>query len=172
MFEYEAKTGRLFIPLTDKNDYYRLNDRYQVWQFDGNRFVDKGSQPHKDFHSSLSEYVSLLQYFETKDYIIRVDSLADKSLRFATWKKPKTMTDQPDKVIDKGCRNEYKPINERVKCGDGYRFTRNDYEYLVSYSETKFDENGLGENHDYLVIKKSGKVVMKQEKLRNKGKRQ
>lgn len=49
MFEYEAKTGRLFIPLKDKEDYYSLNDRYHVWQFDGSRFVDKGSQTTQGF---------------------------------------------------------------------------------------------------------------------------
>lgn len=165
LFEYEPRTGRLFIPLTDKKYYYDLNDRYHVWQFDGNRFVDKGSQPHKDLNSSLSEYVCLLQYFETKDFIIRVDSLADNSLRLASWKKPKGMSEQPDKVIDNGCRNEYKVVSERIKCGDGYRFTHDDYLYLVSYSETKFSKDGWGKNHDYLIIKKNGKVVLKQEKI-------
>lgn len=165
ILEFEPKTGRLFVPLTDKNDYYTLNDRYHVWQFDGNRFVDKGCQPHKDLHRSLSEYVCLLQYFDTKDYIARVDSLADKTLRLALWKKPKTMANQPDKVIGNGCRNEYKSVSEGVKCGDGFRFNHNDYQYLVSYSETKFDKNGWGKNHDYLVVKKKGKVILKQEKI-------
>lgn len=165
IFEYEPKTRRLFIPLADKDNIYDLTDRYRVWQFDGHRFVDKGEQAHKDLHPSVRAYHCLVRYFTTKDYIVRVDSLADRQLRYASWRKPKTMSDAPDLVLTGGVRRTFPSAPDEHKRDDEFAFRKGDMEYIVDHEEVVQDKNGSDTHScNYLLVKKRGRVVMKQQK--------
>lgn len=97
MFEYDTSTKRLYVPLVD--EAMRTTDRYMVYQHDGHRFVCLDEQPHKGIHSSVSDYVRLVRYFNVAGHIGRIDSLADGKLRLAVWKRPKTMSNKPDFVL-------------------------------------------------------------------------
>ncbi len=158
--EYDNKTKNLYEPVSD---WIILKDRYVVWHFNGSRFVKLGEQPHKDLHKSLSEYNRLISYFTTKDYIVRVDSLDSHELRYASWKRPKTMADKPDLVLTNGKRHTYSVAGDELQPCDDYRFTKDDYQYIVNYCEVYRTDDGMGVHQDYLLVKKGDKVVLKQE---------
>lgn len=165
MFEYEPKTCRLFIPLTDEHNY-DITDHYYVWQFNGERFVNKGKQPHKDLHSSLSEYKCLISYFTTKDYSVRVDSLDNKQLRYASWKKPKMMSDAPDIILIGGIRRKFSAAPDEYKRNDEFSFLAKNVEYIVGHNEIIPNEDGFGANsYEYLLVKRNEKIILKQAKV-------
>lgn len=160
LFEYDSQKKNLYVPITDD---ITLVDRYRVWHFNGNCFENLGQQAHKGLHESLREYNRLIRYFTTKDYIVRVDSLDSNELRYASWKKPKSMEDVPDIVIYGGERVHYDVSpNELGRCDD-YRFTNDGYLYIVNYCEVTPKGEGWGEHHDFLMIKKGDKTLVKQE---------
>lgn len=158
LFEYDAKSKDLYVPLTKDGD---IIDRYEVWHFNGNRFIPLGEQPHKDIHKSLGRYNRLICYFTTKDYIVRVDSLNSHTLRYASWKKPKTMTDKPDIVITGGNRQHHPTAPDELERCDDYLFTCGSYEYIANYCET---DTVKRMHQDHLLVRRNGKVVVKQKK--------
>ncbi|MDO4310695.1 MAG: hypothetical protein Q4C43_08250 [Prevotella sp.] len=133
ILEYDSRTKNLYVPITVG---YDLIDRYDIWHFNGSRFVKAGSGPNRLIHRSLAQYESLLCYATTKDYIVRVDSLDTKELRYASWKRPKTMADKPDMVITGGKR--LKGVNEVKEWSyDYFSFKSGNSEYLVDCHEVK-----------------------------------
>lgn len=145
ILDYDNKKQNLYVPVI--TDDLLVTDKYEVWHFNGKKFVNKGVQPHKDLHKSLASYNNLVLYLTTKDYIVRVDSLSNKKLRYASWKRPKTMSDRPDIIIMGSKRQIYE---EDVV----YRFVNSKFEYNVSTA--------------VLSIKNNGNTVLEQQKLRKK----
>lgn len=78
--------------------------------------------------------------------------------------KPKTMADTPDLILRGGQRHEYSAAPDELKRCDDYHFTNGSYEYVVNYCEIKSSDEGYGEHHDYLLVTKDGKILVKQEK--------
>lgn len=158
LFEYDAKSRNLYVPIPKDGD---IIDRYKVWHFNGKRFVALGEQPHKDMHKSLGRYNRLMCYFTTKDYIVRVDSLNSHTLRYASWKKPKTMADKPDVVITGGKRRQHPAAPDELERCDDYLFTCGSYEYIANYCET---DTVKRIHQDHLLVRRNGRVVVKQKK--------
>lgn len=161
LFEYDTQTKRLYVPITEDGI---IIDRYQVWQFNGEQFVYIDELPHKDLHKSLSTYNCLICYFTTKDYIVRVDSLDSKELRYASWMKPKTMADEPDIILKGGKRQKHTTEADELEKCDDYHFKNGNYEYIVNYCETKLLNEGIGEHHDFLLVIGKNNILIKQEK--------
>lgn len=159
LFEYDVNTKNLYVPVTESGC---IIDRYEVWHFNGNRLVCLGTQPHKGLHKSLGEYERLMRYVTTNDYVVRVDSLNSNELRYASWKKPKTIADQLDIVIYGGKTRQHPIKPDELQRCDDYYFEAGGYEYIVNYCEVKRDNDGYGEHYDFLLLKKNGKVILKQ----------
>lgn len=159
MFEYDDKTRNLYVPI--EVDGRLLSDRYMVWHFNGKRFECLGERSHRDMHQSLSTYKRLICYFTTRDYIVRVDSLDSRELRYASWKKPKTMANKPDIVITGGKKREYAVAPDELPRCDDYYFIHGEYEYIVNYCEV---DTIAGRHHDFLLVRKNDKILLKQEK--------
>lgn len=151
IYEYDPATRKMYVPIACNQ---RITDRYHVWQFDGNKFIPLGEHPHKGLHPSLCSYDKLVQYATTLDYIVRVDRVAGDRLRYASWRKPKTLSDKPDLII-------YKPDDSY---DDGNLIFRNGpYEYDACYTENYPSQNGRNRYKDFLVVRKNGKIILKQE---------
>lgn len=160
ILEYDSRTKNLYVPITVG---YNLTDRYEIWHFNGSRFVKAGAGSNRHPHHSLAQYNSLLCYATTKDYIVRVDSLDSKELRYASWKRPKTMADKPDMVITGGGRMRKVP-EVKEWAFDYYSFKNDDCMYIVGYNEFTMNRKGGGATcREYLLVKRKGKVVLKQE---------
>lgn len=152
LFEYDAEDRNLYIPQIVYIDESIpvINDRYRVWHFNGKEFVDKGESAHKGLHKSLAHYYSLASYFRTKNHLVRVDQMDyNGAFRYASWKTTSDMSSQPDIVIQGGIYDEEK---------DTYTFINDGYEYVVGYRE------GEPIRHEYLLVRKDGKVILKEER--------
>ena len=158
LFEYDVKDQNLYIPQAVYIDEILpiISDRYRVYHFNGKEFVDKGESAHKGLHKSLCNYYRLASYFRTKNYLVRVDQVDYKgTFRYASWNTTLDMSRQPDIVIQGGIYDEEK---------DTYTFTNDGYEYVVGYSEDKPKSEGLYEHHEFLLVRKNRKVVLKEER--------
>ena len=158
LFEYDVKNKNLYIPQTVFVDETIpiISDRYKVYHFNGKEFVDKGESAHKGLHKSLGNYYRLASYFRTKNYLVRVDQMDEKgTLRYASWNSTLDMSRKPDIVIQGGIYDKEK---------NTYTFTNDGYEYVVGYSEDKPISEGMYEHHEFLMVKKNGKVVLKEER--------
>lgn len=161
ILEYDIHTKNLYVPITTEDKI--IIDRYNIWHFDGNRFVCQGEGPHKNLHESLADYNTLIRYATTRDYILRIDALDGGKLRYASWKRPKTMADTPDIIIKGGKRHHHEMAPDELCPCDDYRFYNGSFEYMVNYCEVRKLDNGWGEHHDFLLVRRNGKVIAKQE---------
>lgn len=160
IFEYDAAKRNLYVPVTD-GDMIIL-DRYEVWHFNGEKFVSLGKKPHRDLYGNLSEYNRLICYFTTKDYIVRIDSLDSNELRYASWKKPKNMADKPDIVIKGGLRHQCPAPTDESQSHDEYCFKMGDDEYIINYFHDKEIGDSLIEHYYLMLVRKDGKLILKQ----------
>lgn len=157
LFEYDTDSRDLYVPLTDPRDYLpHINDRYRVFHFNGKRFVEKGVTCNKGLNGSLADYVTLLSYFRTKNYIVRIDSLVSGDYRYASWKATSTMKDKPELVI---------VGNEHDLDANSYTFLNDGVEYIVGYKEEEPAPEG-SYLYEFLLVRKNGKVILKEEKER------
>lgn len=158
LFEYDAKEKNLYVPQTMDIDepFPVISDRYRVYHFNGKEFVDKGESAHKGLHKSLVNYYMLARYFRTKNYLVRVDQMDDKgTLRYASWHSTLDMSRQPNLVIQDGIYDEEEGT---------YTFTNDGYDYVVGYHEDQPLSEGGFEHHEYLLVRKNGTVVLKEER--------
>jgi hypothetical protein len=159
ILDYDAKAKMLYVPIIENRE---ILDRYRVWHFNGEHFVYIGEQPHKGLHKSLHKYNRLICSLTTKDYIVRVDSLNSHELRCAIWKRPKRMGDKPDILLKGGKRKHYVVASGELCPCDDYRFYNGSLEYVVNYCEVRHLDNGLGEHHDFLLVRQKENVLVKQ----------
>lgn len=95
LFNKDDKT--LYVPLIE--EYMSGADRYIVYRFDGEHFVYKGKDGGYWMHQSLRNYDMLYALGKTKDFVVRIDRMADGSLRYASWNASKTMKDKPSIIL-------------------------------------------------------------------------
>lgn len=160
ILEYDSLTNELFVPVT--TDDHAITDRYNVWRFDGEGFFYEGIRHNRHLNSCLSQYDRLLKYIKTKDYTVRVDILANGDLRYSSWRKPCSMEDSPDIVLTHGRAVCHDAHDQTQPCED-YRFKNGSYEYIVNYCEVIQDDDGDFVHHDYLMVRRGSKVLLKQE---------
>lgn len=159
MYAYDKAQRNLYIPVTEGERWPQImTDRYMLYHFDGKRFVNKGEVAHRGLHPSLQQYKRLRYFFRTADYTLRVDEMADGTLRYAQWKQPATLSQEPALVIMGGtCKT--------VDYQDVYTFRHDGAAYVVGYSETHHKADGDMTQHEYFIIKKDGKELVKQERI-------
>ena len=163
MYEYDKKEGDIYVPISEGDMAPReMTDRYLLYHFDGKRFVKKGEVGHHGLHPSLQRYKRLLSFFRTEDYAIRVDKMENGCLRYASWKSNADLSDKPELVIMGG---SVLKDNNDDSIENGYLFKNEGVEYVVGYRETHHDSEGYDTYHEYLIVYKDGKQILKQERL-------
>ncbi len=94
-------------------------------------YIEKEKQT---IHPSLKNYNYNLYTMETKEWLIRIDDMngvykptniddnPKENYRFAAWKKGKTISDEPDIVIDRGIKSDSpdRDINKYLFVSDEY----------------------------------------------------
>ena len=137
---FELVGRNLYVPITDS--LQSLTDRYNLYRWNKDHFDLMGEVGNRRLHISLKDYVALQDYFVTKDYRVRIDLLADGSLRYASWKRNKQTDTPPDLVIKGGHHEENR----------GYVFENDGYYYRVTTTESK----------NQLIVEKDGRTVLRQ----------
>ena len=160
LFEYDSRTKDLYVPIIahTKESCPVVSDRYKLYHFNGKEFFYKGESPHKGLYASLSNYKRLVKYFRTKNYIVRVDEMEGGACRYASWKSSSAMSEMPELVILGGKYDEKE---------DSYTFVNDGVEYIVGYIEDKPISDGSFEHHEFLLVKKGGKILLKEERIAN-----
>lgn len=160
LFEYDTQTKNLYVPIVVyiEESIPIISDRYRVYHFNGMEFVDMGESPHKGLYKPLCNYKRLARYFRTKNYIVRIDMMDNGNYRYASWKATSNMSSKPELIVTNGIYDADKEI---------YKFTNEGVEYIADYSEDKPLPEGGFEHHEFLIVKRNGKVILKEEKLTN-----
>lgn len=127
--------GKTLYLADSESEYPYISDRYYKYKWDGRKFVCDGSTYANPFmHSSLCEYVCLMEQMETERNKIRIDMLADSTFRYTAWKLGAKMSDAPELVIYNGYRTK----------GDEYYVFNNDgYEYKVGDGDVVVTKGGM-----------------------------
>lgn len=158
-FHYDETKRDLYVPLTKEYGFPPcITDRYQFYHFNGNRFVNQGVRSHWGLHSSVADYERLLCYFPTKGYIVRIDQLEDGTMRYSSWKASNGTSSAPELVIFGGKETT-------INYSKAYVFVNDGVEYTVGHNENVKAADGYSYSHQYLLVKKDGKVLLKQEKI-------
>lgn len=82
-------------------------------------------------HESVNKWRENILVAESDKFIIRLDVLADHTLRYASWSKPKNISEKPDLVLFKGER-EF----EGTDGPEVFAFKNSDWIYRLSRSGT------------------------------------
>lgn len=122
-FNYFPDTKELYIPQAIDN---MLTDRYYVYQFNGNEFVETGLQPRKGLNSDLHEYRRLMKSGKVRFHKFRIDELEDGRIRYASWDSHSEISEKPDIVLDNGEYDEEKNI---------FTFHNGNYCYIITEDE-------------------------------------
>ncbi len=128
------------------------DDRFDIYQFDGTRFMFLREDGGFWLHPSIRTFSRLVNVYETTNYTIRVDQLDDNSYRYASWKKKKgaksDMSATPDLIVNRG-----ESHTEFLHSGHEYnvsRFENNGYTYSIDESKRE------------LSVTKGQKVILTQ----------
>ena len=122
-FNYYPETKELYVPQAIDN---MLTDRYYVYKFNGNEFVETGLQPHKGLHNDLCDYRRLLKCGNVRFHKFRIDELEDGKIRYASWDSHSKVSEKPDIILDNGEYDEEKNI---------YTFHNGNYHYIITEEE-------------------------------------
>lgn len=119
---FDARNEAVYV----QNTSYYLEDRFNVYKWDGKYFTLVDSDAGSPFiNPQLRDYKMLIKVFETDRNKIRIDMMRDNSYRYAAWKKGASMLEVPDLVIGNG----------RLVNDEYYIFNNDGYEYKVGGGE-------------------------------------
>ena len=150
--------GEILLPETREHHdpYYGdvYTGRFVSYKWNGSYFSNNGFEYplDDDLYSSLINYQSYVAQFEFEKWIVRVDQMPDGALRYASWKRPKTTSDVPDMILNKGI--EY--IDESTGIYT-YDFKNNEYSYVILYD--------FYSSCAELVVKRNSEVLMRVESI-------
>lgn len=111
-------------------------------------------------HPSLKNYNYNLYTMETKDWLIRIDDMEGlyeqvipdednkDNYRFVAWKKGKTISDEPDIVIEHGTKND--PFR-----WEGHEYTFTSSEYYCTFTDESKTPKPIDAQDYYLHLYKS-----------------
>ncbi len=148
-FYFNNGCREMFVAETENigEEYNMLTDHYRRYAYDGIVFRYKKTVANPNLHASLNVFQTFQQAYLTKGYTIRIDKMKDGTYRYASWKRPKKMSENPDIIIYGGTHKK-----------EQFIFNNEGYTYIV-------DDYLSPERDKYLIIKKGNKQVMRQKKI-------
>lgn len=93
---FESSSSSFYVPVSADEDSGVLTDRYDKYSLSDSSFDYAGTEGGYWLNPSLREFISLETLFTTKRYIVRIDKIKEGVYRYASWKRTKTMADDPD----------------------------------------------------------------------------
>ena len=156
----ECEDGEILLPETRENHDSDQGDlftgRRVSYKWNGSYFSNNGFEYplDDDLYPSLKNYQSYVCQVEFAKWIIRVDQMPNGAYRYASWKRPKTTSDAPDMILNRGTQNI---IQNTYDCTYKYVFRNNEYSYILSCN--------FAELSAVLVVKKNSQVLMRIESI-------
>lgn len=139
LFQYDKKTQNLYVATTDNMD--NITDRYDIYHFNGTEFVYQKTDAPFWLHPELRNYQRLELFFRTKDYIVRIDNLDGKTMRYASWKSTQQMSDAPEMIL----------TGSFIEEDNTFLFLKGSYRYIITMDNTVT-----------LNVQQNGKIILQQ----------
>ena len=90
-------------------------------------------------YPSINDWNENILVAESEKFIIRIDLLADNSLRYVSWSKPKSISDKPDLILFNG-NQEF----QGTAGGILYTFKNSNWTYLINQRDICADDEDCG----------------------------
>lgn len=112
IFSLDRNTQTFYVPVVDDLE---LLDQYDLYRFNGTKFVYAGREGGYWLHSSLRKFERLEKLAHVGKFLIRIDRISSGNFRYSSWNGTEDMTKKPDIIIENGRydkeKNEYSFIN-------------------------------------------------------------
>ena len=112
-----------YVPVVDDLE---LIDQYDLYKFNGTKFVYIGREGGYWLHPSLRKFERLEMLAKVGKFLIRIDRISSGKFRYSTWSDTEDMKRNPDIIIENGIYNEEK--------GE-YRFINGNYTYSIKTND-------------------------------------
>ena len=138
IYSLDRNTQTFYVPVVDDLE---LLDQYDLYRFNGNKFVYIGRDGGYWLHPSLRKFEKLEKLAQVGKFLIRIDRITSGKFRYSSWSGTEDMTKKPDIVIENGIYDEEK---------DEYRFINGNYTYNIKTSVEGAE----------LVVKHNDKIIL------------
>lgn len=156
--DLECNNGKFLLPLTRENDHNSgygdlFTGRCVSYKWNGAYFSNNGFvyPLDNDLYPTLKNYQSYVGQFEFDKWIVRVDKMSNGAFRYASWKRPKTTSDVPDMILNRGAEEVIEEACFR------YVFRNNEYSYIILCNFFELSAE--------LVVKRNSQVLMRIESI-------
>ena len=138
IYSLDRNTQTFYVPIVDDLE---LLDQYDLYRFNGNKFVYIGRDGGYWLYPSLRKFEKLEKLAKVGKFLIRIDRITSGKFRYSSWSGTEDMTKNPDIVIENGIYDEEK---------DEYRFINGNYTYNIKTSVEGAE----------LVVKHNDKIIL------------
>ena len=115
----DRNTQTFYVPVVDDLE---LLDQYDLYRFNGNKFVYIGQDGGYWLHPSLRKFEKLEKLAQVGKFLIRIDRITSGKFRYSSWSDTENMNRKPDIIIENGIYDEEK---------EKYRFINGNYIYSI-----------------------------------------
>ena len=121
-YYWDHKSQCLYFPELRDDESYLLTDRFYRYEWDGETLEPGDIVTDPYLHRSLKNFLQQERVIKINQLLVRIDSLADGRMRYASWHGDSMMA-EPEIIV----------YGNSV--GDEYRFYNNTYTYVVTKDE-------------------------------------
>lgn len=108
LYQWDEKNATLYYPVLIPDSYF-MTDKFVRYVWNGQMMApvpDTVANPR--LHASLQDYALCLRHTQAGSIQVRVDSLADGRLRYASWKREQNISTKPSMILyGKTVEDEY-----------------------------------------------------------------
>ena len=112
IYSLDRNTQTFYVPVVDDLE---LLDQYDLYKFNGTKFVYIGREGGYWLHPSIRKFERLEKLDQVGKFLIRIDRISTGNFRYSSWSGTEDMTKKPDIIIENGKydkeKNEYSFIN-------------------------------------------------------------
>ena len=119
IYSLDRDTQTFYVPVAEDLE---LTDQYDLYKFNGNRFVHIKREGGYWLHPSLKKFERLEKLAQVGKFLIRIDRISSGKFRYSSWSDTENMKRKPDIIIENGIYDEEK---------EEYRFINGNYIYSI-----------------------------------------
>ena len=119
IYSLDRNTQTFYVPVVDDLE---LLDQYDLYRFNGNKFVYIGRDGGYWLYPSLRKFEKLEKLAQVGKFLIRIDRITSGKFRYSSWSDTENMNRKPDIIIENGIYDEEK---------EEYRFINGNYIYSI-----------------------------------------
>ena len=119
IYSLDRDTQTFYVPVAEDLE---LTDQYDLYKFNGTKFVHIGREGGYWLHPSIRKFERLEKLAQVGKFLIRIDRISSGKFRYSSWSETENMNRKPDIIIENGIYDEEK---------EEYRFINGNYIYSI-----------------------------------------